>query len=59
MTFLLWILSGPFCGYLGYLLGVRREKGRMELEADAAEAEAYRRSERPGSVVMTTMKIRR
>lgn len=59
MTLLIFLAMGPAAGYLGYLIGVRRTRGLIEVETAAAEEEAYRRSERPGTVRMNTITIRR
>ena len=59
MTLLITAALLALAAYFGWLAGRRKERGLIEAEAAAAEAEAYQRSKRSRSVRLNTMQIRR
>lgn len=59
MSILITVALSALAGYLGWLVGRRWERGRIELEAEAYEEQVYARSARLGRVRLSTMKIRR
>lgn len=46
-------------GYFGFLIGRRWEAGEAEAELDLIEEQAYQRSRRRGSLVLSTIRLRR
>ena len=53
------LISALFAAYLGFLAGRRYEKGNAEVDTHLREEIAVERSGRPGTIRLTSMKVRR
>lgn len=59
MTFLVWVVTIVVTAYSAYRIGRRVEVGKREIELEQLEERAEARGQRPGTVRLSTMKIRR
>lgn len=59
MTLVVTAVLLALTAYFSWLAGRRWERGRIELERAEAEEIAFKRSQRPGTIRMNTMRIRR
>lgn len=59
MTILVWAVTIAVTAYSAYRIGRRVEVGKRELEADDREELAHARGQRPGTVRLSPLKIRR
>jgi hypothetical protein len=59
LSILIAVVLSALAGYFGWLAGRRWERGRIELERNAYLERQTKRGDRPGTIKMTTMQIRR
>lgn len=59
MTFLVWAATLVVAAYSAFQFGRRWEMGKQEEERDRIEDVSYARGQRPGTVTLSTVKIRR
>lgn len=59
MSIVITVVLSALAAYLGWLVGRRWERGRIELAKSAFEEQAAQRAVRSGGIVLSTMKVRR
>lgn len=59
MLVVVWAVSLALTAWFALLLGRRLERGKLEIDLATREEVAAKRAGRPGTVHLTTMRIRR